>query len=623
MKKIKVFLLGSPKIYMNDIQYEFPYSRVEALFYYILTVKEESKYKLADLFWGDKYDNEKANKNFRNALYLIRKEFGKDFFITNTKRNLSINPNMDITIDIHEFHKELNILQNHNSLIYLENFFVKDSNMFDDFISEKRIEFSENIFNKIYDDMSSGKDEYKLWEKLCAKLIKLDEFNEKAYKLLIKIYEIQKKYDKALNLYNQLKKTLECELSIIPSKDITDLMKNILSEQKKHLLTKIDNKKTYNIQNNKLQYGFYGRCKELSIIGNEINKFNTNQECKSVIVSGKFGIGKTRLCNEGLSSNKNSKIVVHKFKCYPNEENFIMILWQIILTRVLKSVDGEILYKNKDLLEKVKDFFYILYGQNDEINNVVFNLNNIDNSNLPIFLIELLVNLESRKKIIIFIDDLQWIDHKSLSILHSIITLDKNKNIMFLLTYEKSQNIKIGDFILEMCNNNYLTEIMLNCFSIEDTVQIAENILDMENFDINLRRSIFAQTHGNPFFIIEISKCIKQKYNADGLTQNIENLIKLKLSKLNSNCKKLLELMCLFFEKIEYSFLTEFLKIDEIDLIDSIETLISEDFIYEEERYGKIYLNFVHQPVNSYVYDQMSLTKKKLLHDRIGKFINF
>ena len=61
-------------------------------------------------FWGDKYDQEKANRNFRNALYRIRKDFGKEFLISDGRQKVRIHPQADMYVDILDMKQDLEVL---------------------------------------------------------------------------------------------------------------------------------------------------------------------------------------------------------------------------------------------------------------------------------------------------------------------------------------------------------------------------------------------------------------------------------------------------------------------------------------------------------------------------------
>ena len=134
MKRIEVFLLGTPRVYIEKSRYLFLYGRAEAMFYYLVVKGSENKQVLEDIFWGDKYDQEKANRNFRNALYRIRKDFGKEFLISDGRQKVRIHPQADMYVDILDMKQDLEVLSGKESLCFLDYFEVKESVGFEKFV---------------------------------------------------------------------------------------------------------------------------------------------------------------------------------------------------------------------------------------------------------------------------------------------------------------------------------------------------------------------------------------------------------------------------------------------------------------------------------------------------------
>lgn len=85
MQKITAELLGSGRILLDGKQVNLPFKQAEALVYYLLVEKETFRPKLADIIWGDSADEHKVQSNMRNAIYVIRREFGRDFLVGASK----------------------------------------------------------------------------------------------------------------------------------------------------------------------------------------------------------------------------------------------------------------------------------------------------------------------------------------------------------------------------------------------------------------------------------------------------------------------------------------------------------------------------------------------------------
>ena len=91
MQKITAELLGSGRILLDGKQVNLPFKQAEALVYYLLVEKETFRPKLADIIWGDSADEHKVQSNMRNAIYVIRREFGRDFLVGASKNVIQIN----------------------------------------------------------------------------------------------------------------------------------------------------------------------------------------------------------------------------------------------------------------------------------------------------------------------------------------------------------------------------------------------------------------------------------------------------------------------------------------------------------------------------------------------------
>ena len=90
MQKITAELLGSGRILLDGKQVNLPFKQAEALVYYLLVEKETFRPKLADIIWGDSADEHKVQSNMRNAIYVIRREFGRDFLVGASKNVIQI-----------------------------------------------------------------------------------------------------------------------------------------------------------------------------------------------------------------------------------------------------------------------------------------------------------------------------------------------------------------------------------------------------------------------------------------------------------------------------------------------------------------------------------------------------
>ena len=229
MQKITAELLGSGRILLDGKQVNLPFKQAEALVYYLLVEKETFRPKLADIIWGDSADEHKVQSNMRNAIYVIRREFGRDFLVGASKNVIQINPEIRIDLDIDRFNDKNLTDFSFYAGDFLENFYLKDNEYYNEWLLNNRQHYRGLLQERLKESIVAAfQDErYKDCELECQKLMALDEFDEFGYVYLIEIYRARGEYSSAVALYDRLEKLLSEELFQSPSEEITALVQNI------------------------------------------------------------------------------------------------------------------------------------------------------------------------------------------------------------------------------------------------------------------------------------------------------------------------------------------------------------------------------------------------------------
>ena len=159
MDILQVNFFKNSAIYYNNSEIKLPFVKAEGVLYYLLVKKIAYKDELCNLLWSD-FSEPLAQKNLRNAVYILRKIFG-DKFIINTKKNiLQLNQDIKIETDLSFLSPDYSIEDEQDiiNLIelykqdFLEHFNIKSCNNFYDWLllnqeSFKKIYFQKNIIS--------------------------------------------------------------------------------------------------------------------------------------------------------------------------------------------------------------------------------------------------------------------------------------------------------------------------------------------------------------------------------------------------------------------------------------------------------------------------------------------
>ncbi|MFN8673910.1 MAG: AAA family ATPase [Candidatus Sericytochromatia bacterium] len=274
------------------------------------------------------------------------------------------------------------------------------------------------------------------------------------------------------------------------------------------------------IENFQLSKKIFGREKELSFLLETIQ--NKQEHLKLFFISGKAGVGKTFLINELNKLLKNERFLVYfggKYEQFNKSEPYYFFI------NVINNFISNILTKTSDEVEKWKNSILSYVGSYaqvliDLIPNLelvigkqpeVTSLGNLEDKNRFNYIFTSFIQAISQKDnpLIIFVDDLQWIDNASIKIIQLLIESDDTKNLIIIGTHrkkEKSININLFN-LLEILKDK---STIANFIEIEnlDKNTLSSLIKDSlkyyaENIEV-LIDLIFEKTQGNPFFVNQL-----------------------------------------------------------------------------------------------------------------------
>ena len=123
---LRLKLLGSPSVFLNQEEVFFPFAKINALLYYLHINGAVNREEIAGILWENK-DNQTAKKNLRNTIYQANKLLGGEWIVAPNRTVLSLNPECAIESDVELF---MNHPAEHLSLYqgdFLKGFYLKDS----------------------------------------------------------------------------------------------------------------------------------------------------------------------------------------------------------------------------------------------------------------------------------------------------------------------------------------------------------------------------------------------------------------------------------------------------------------------------------------------------------------
>lgn len=614
MSNIEVKLFNTPTVLIDNQKVLFPFRKAEALFYYLVCNRREAtRDQLVNLLWSDVAEDI-GKKNLRNTMYKIRKAFNLDIIISPQKSVVMLNPEIKIKADIDTF-----LLNNSQSIKaytgdFLQGFALKEEEAFEEWMYTTRELYKDMYIALLYNEINKESQikGYEVIEQYCKLIMNIDPFDERPYRILMNRYMEEGAYNKGIDVYNRLSKTLQNEMGIKPD------------NESKIMLDKLIDARNIKKANNSSQTDgfFYGREIELKELVDNFNDFAEGKGHKSVIITGEAGIGKTILKEKFLGLIDNKDTYVFQSNCYQAEEAYLLKPWNPIFDSIkviLKEENIKIPTIWSNIISHVFPVFAI---DKDNIKeNPVEELDYMQFKLVEDAISGLMDRLCQKRKIILIFDDMQWMDNRSIALLKHLLQQDKGKRILLVGTSRNEYDIKTDSFVTLLNKYNLLKEITLERFNAKQVEEFMVAALPGRSFSSDLIDRIFNETEGNTFFIVEYLNALRENRNFGDVSSKLQDIIKSRFLNISQLGKRMLDIISLFFDKASLDILQGLLGIDEMDLLEAMEELENKYLITETTDSDKIAYQFTHQKLREFIYNQLSPARRKFLHNRIGQIL--
>ncbi|MFO7819183.1 MAG: diguanylate cyclase [Halanaerobacter sp.] len=408
----------------------------------------------------------------------------------------------------------------------------------------------------------------------------------------------------------------------------------------------------------KVKDRLYGREEELNELHTIYNRVSQGEQ-ELALVKGRAGLGKSALINK-FRTQVNCTFITAKYEQFKKNapySGFIAAAKQLveeILTKSKAAIEDwkeRILSALGDkgglLIEFIPELELIIGSQPSlselplENNKSVFNL---------VWYQFLALFADSEQPLVIFLDDLQWIDLSSLELLDMILREYKLKNLLIIGAYRDNE-IKEGDLLFSRLNELKADALLVNTISLEtlqlkDVKQLIADALNCSQETVHsLAKLSLNKTHGNPFFLetflysLVEEELIKYDYQEDNwqwqldeikrmyVTDNVVQLLIKKINNLSQAKQNILKLAACLGNKFNLNMLSIIAQRSEGDILIELEKLAKEKVIIAQKDIKSLTrekdktFTFAHDKVQQAAYSLIKEETKAEIHLQIGELM--
>nr|MBP7284713.1 serine/threonine-protein kinase PknK [Leptospiraceae bacterium] len=400
----------------------------------------------------------------------------------------------------------------------------------------------------------------------------------------------------------------------------------------------------------------YGRENEINQIIDTFKMVATGN-VELMLISGRSGIGKSALINEVNKPITQYKgyFASGKYDQFKRAIPFHAIsqAFQSLIQQVLTSRQEEIVLWKENLLRALGSNGQVIVDIIPELESLigkqpaVSELGTTESQNRFNLVFQNFIQAFCRKEhpIAIFLDDLQWADNPSISLIQTILSNPEMKYLYLMLSFRDNEVLPTDSFSL-MLENLKKTgfsykEILLEPIGILDITHLVSDTLSCEESKAQeLANVLFEKTKGNPFFVNELFTSFYKEdlvYLDSGLaaalptvlvqwswdiskireTKISENVIDLMVEKVQELTPDQIELLKLAACVGDSFSLDTFIQLadKEIDMVNrELTTISNEGFLLLTQNQ----VRFVHDKVREATYSLISEEERANKHYAIG-----
>ncbi len=412
-----------------------------------------------------------------------------------------------------------------------------------------------------------------------------------------------------------------------------------------------------------LEPAFVGRTHEKAIFQTLLNRFHADDRkgLTTVLVAGEAGMGKSRLMQEIVRLARMTETKVFIARCFPGEN-----LPYRAFADLMDSMSA-LLWK-KDTAEQRH------YVQNDAriLARVFSGFNHLkviqdipepeqvspadERRRLFVSVRKLLARFAQDHPLLIFMDNLQWIDEDAFQLLKYLTEFnpaepDDHAPIILVGLY-RPEEIPGGPFGDYVANRESILDSLIHLelapLSIDEIQELLQSMLGTDDHHRRFAAWLSDQTGGNPYFIVEIVKDLLQrrilfrKSSQWMLQLNVNNIIKAdmttlefsilevpsgieaivnrRLEHLSESAHRLLQWAAVAGKGFTYQMLCS-LEISETEqLLDDLTDLLRAGIIVERRGQRDDYLEFEQQLVQEVLYRDLSSHRRRIYHRKLAQY---
>ncbi|MDI6754068.1 MAG: adenylate/guanylate cyclase domain-containing protein [Thermodesulfobacteriota bacterium] len=247
--------------------------------------------------------------------------------------------------------------------------------------------------------------------------------------------------------------------------------------------------------------------------------------------------------------------------------------------------------------------------------------------------------LAQERPLVLIFEDMHWTDQSSAFLLEHLLPLVREAPLL-LCSLGRADAGTPAMHLWETQAKEYAdcyTEIHLTPLSPLESIQLAHNLLKIEDFPPRLREGLFRKAEGNPFFLEEMIRALidlgafvrnrntgrwqaTAKVEQITIPDTLQGVVIARIDRLNEEVKQVLKLASVIGRVFFYRVLRGILEADR-ELDRHLAELQNLELVREKNRIPEIEYIFKHALVQEATYESILLQRRREIHRQVGECV--
>ncbi|MFM1652237.1 AAA family ATPase [Brevibacillus sp. B_LB10_24] len=595
-------LLGGLKVTFDNDECTMVISagKVRLLLAYLALTPDipHSRKKIAFDFWPDSTEKQ-ALSNLRKLLHDLRESLPQvNRYLTITPASIQWNHGLPFYSDVSEFEqaaKGKTLYELHKAEELYRGELLPG--FYEEWLGARREQLAQmymNVLDSLISHLESRR-EYPTAISFANKLLAQDKLREETYRTLMRLHALNKDMADVVQLYRQLRRSLQHELGIEPARETTQLLEMLMQNGDERQAAA------------QSPAPLIGRIEEWGHLF-RVWKQAADGSSTLLVLKGEAGIGKTRLALEFKQWVESQGGYTSFAGCFPSVKALSytpVTVWlrSLPLPELCPAALSELSRLLPELLERYPDM--VLPNpiqENWQLNRWYSAIERM---------------LLARQPLLLILDDIQWSDRETLQLLSYLLRGDSNVRLLVIATMRTDEypDDVLGDFFSGLQIERKLTKIELAPLTEEETKRlVAANVGNAlaDRFSAGL----YAKTGGNPLFIVET---LRESQTFSGseipLSPLVKTVIENRLGRLSPENRKLVTTIAAVGRPVSPALTAFILDLKEETILERLEQLVQLK-VMQEDNTGQY--DFTHDIIKETAYKLTNESRRRMCHRQIA-----